>query len=247
MIDVHAHLNSGDFELTRVKVVEDAKKAEVEAIVDNAESFEENQRSLEISGLFDIIHSALGFNPCNLNKAEAEKIKNQIHENYTKIVAIGEIGLDFWKVKEQKETQIDIFEMFLRLAKELNLPVICHSRSAGRKVIEILEKNQIEKAILHAFDGNFASAKRGVELGYFFSVPPSINRSQQKQKLVERLPLENLLLESDSPLLGPVPGEQNTPANISVSAQEIARIKEIDAEQVRKSTTNCARKLLNIK
>ena len=107
-----------------------------------------------------------------------------------------------------------------------------HSRSAGRHVISMLLENNAKKVQLHAFDGKASTALPALEAGYFFSIPPSISRSRQKQKLVKQLPLSCLLLETDSPVLGPVPDERNEPANITHVVDAIAEIKNVSKEEV---------------
>ena len=118
------------------------------------------------------------------------------------------------------------------LAQEVDLPLNIHSRAAGRQTIGMMLERGATRVQLHAFDGRAARAEPAVEAGYFFSVPPSIVRSAQKQKLVRRLPLSCLLVETDSPVLGPEPDGRNEPANASLSVQAIAEIKELPVPEV---------------
>jgi TatD DNase family protein len=117
-------------------------------------------------------------------------------------VAIGEVGLDYWVIKNEskKQLQRDIFSSFIDLSREVDLPLNVHSRSAGRHAIALLRERGASRVQLHAFDGKAASALPAVEAGYFFSIPPSVVRSPQKQKLVKRLPLSCLIVETDSPV-----------------------------------------------
>jgi TatD DNase family protein len=157
-----------------------------------------------------------------------------IRRERNRLVAIGEVGLDHWAVKDeaQREIQREMFLRFIRLARELDLPLNVHSRSAGKQAIQLLLENGAKKVQLHAFDGKWGSAMAAVEAGYFFSIPPSVVRSRQKQKLLKQLPLASVLLETDSPVLGPKPDERNEPANILTAIQAAVEIKSIHRQEV---------------
>jgi len=168
-----------------------------------------------------------------------------IRVNRAQLVAIGEVGLDYWVVKEDahKELQREIFRGFIRLSRETGLPLNVHSRSAGRHAVALLLEDSAVRVQLHAFDGKASAALPAVEAGYFFSIPPSILRSRQKQKLVKQLPLSSLLVETDSPVLGPEPQVRNEPANLYRSVEAIARIKGIAFEAVAEAVSENTRRL----
>lgn len=142
--------------------------------------------------------------------------------------------MDYWVIKDpsDKELQRHIFSGFVELSKELDLPLNVHSRSAGRHAVSLLLECNADKVQMHAFDGKASAAMPAVEAGYFFSIPPSVMRSRQKQKLVKSLPLSSMLLETDSPVLGPLQGERNEPANITVAVEAIAEIKGVSEDKV---------------
>jgi TatD DNase family protein len=180
-----------------------------------------------------------------LDLNEAEAMQGFIRRHANRLVALGEVGLDHWVAKDEEEWRIqeEILTKFVELSNELELPVNVHSRSAGRRCIAFLKEHGARRVLLHAFDGKAASAMEGVGAGYFFSIPPSVVRSAQKQKLVRSLPLECLLLESDSPVLGPDPAVRNEPMNVTVSCRAIAELKGVSPEEVARITTENARRL----
>uniref|UniRef100_A0AC34R9V0 Uncharacterized protein n=1 Tax=Panagrolaimus sp. JU765 TaxID=591449 RepID=A0AC34R9V0_9BILA len=131
----------------------------------------------------------------------------------------------------------------IELSKRLNLPLNVHSRSAGKPVITFLIENGCEKVQLHAFSGNAKNAKAGIDAGFYFSIPPSFSNAEGKKQLIEAIPMDQLLLETDSPVLGPDKQARNEPANIKISAEFIANVKNISVEDVVKKTTENAYRL----
>lgn len=159
-----------------------------------------------------------------------------IREWKEELVAIGEIGLDHFLTRDhgERDLQEESFSRMLQLALDLNLPVQIHSRSAGRATLDILYKSGVEHVHMHAFDGKSSYARvASNDHGYYFSIPPSIVRSPQKQKLVKAIAIERLLLETDSPVLPPNKEERNVPTNISVALSEVSRILRRDENEMR--------------
>jgi TatD DNase family protein len=234
LVDVHAHICDPGFDRDRDQVLERARKAGVESIIAVGENLEDAQKNLALAKRHPVLKPAAGLYPTYLDLNLAHKMAAFIRRRRSRLVAIGEVGLDYWAVKEDagKKLQREIFKLFVELAKELNLPLNVHSRSAGRQTIALLLESDAPKVQLHAFDGKATAALPAVEAGYFFSIPPSVIRSRQKQKLVKRLPLSCLLVESDSPVLGPAPDARNEPANIERSIKAIATLKNIDEKEV---------------
>jgi len=246
LIDVHCHLTAPEFEGKVWEIVEKSVKAGVKAMITSGLGYEDGLKALEISD-YRIVYPSLGVSPYMLEGYE--QVIDLINRESKKIVAIGEVGLDYWRVRddEGRDRQRRVFREFIELSKSLDLPLIIHSRSAGRYALEILFEMGAERVIMHAFDGAAKHAVKAVERGYMFSIPPSIARSQQKRNLVKRIPLENLLLESDSPVLSPVAGQVNYPWNILVSAEWIGKIKEVPIEKVIEVTGRNAAEILDLR
>lgn len=228
MFDTHAHLCAPEFSVDLGSVLDRARTAGVARIIAVGETLEDGRRNLELAAAFpSLVAPACGLFPTYLDRVEAELVRDFIRAHSERWIAIGEVGLDYWKVKdeEDREVQRQILQGFVSLALELDLPLNVHSRSAGHHTIDFLLRHGAKRVQMHAFDGKASRALVGVEAGFYFSVPPSVVRSVQKQKLVRRLPLSCLLLETDSPVLGAEPGHRNEPANLVIALQAVASLK----------------------
>ena len=234
LVDTHAHMCDPSYDEDRNAVLDRARKAGVKAIIAVGEDLADARKNVALSQQYPILKPAAGLYPTYLDLKQARQMADFLRGNKSRIVAIGEVGLDYWVVKEDsdKALQREILKMFIDLSKELKLPLNIHSRSAGRHAIALLLENNAARVQMHAFDGKAGAALPAVEAGYFFSIPPSVVRSRQKQKLVKRLPLSCLLIETDSPVLGAAPDERNEPANIGQSVTAIAEIKDVSEEEV---------------
>ncbi len=235
LTDCHAHMCDAGFANDLDDVLARAADAGVERVVAVGETLADAERNLELAAAFPgVLLPTAGLYPTHLDLAAAERVADLIRAERERLVAIGEVGLDRWKVRDERglAVQSEIFALFVALSVELDLPLNVHSRSAGHHAIDFLREHGARRVQLHAFDGRAARAEPALEAGWFFSVPPSVVRSPQKQKLVRRLPLSCLLLETDSPVLGPKKGERNEPANAVVSLHAIAEIKGVAAAAV---------------
>ena len=202
LLDVHAHLGDEVFDPDRGEVLERARAAGVCGVVAVGETLEDARKNLELSEAYPgVVRPAAGLYPTHLDSDQAEALADFIRAHRGRIIAIGEVGLDHWMIKEeeQKEAQKEIFGRFVRLSLELGLPLNVHSRSAGRRAIEVLLEWGARSVLMHAFDGKAASALAGVEAGYFCSIPPSVVRSQRSRgtRLMSRV----LIQPSSSPPL----------------------------------------------
>jgi TatD DNase family protein len=239
LTDTHTHICDAAFDADRADVIARAQRAGIQAIIAVGEDLADGEKNIALARKFPILKPAAGLYPTDLNPNAADDMVRFIREKSSQLWAIGEVGLDFWVVKTAAERMIqkDIFAQFIALAIELDLPLNVHSRSAGRHAIDMLIQGGARRVQMHAFDGKFSTAGPAVEAGYYFSVPPSIVRSRQKQKLAGHLPLTCLLVETDSPVLGPDPQVRNEPANLALSIRAIAEIKGMAEEQVVEAVT----------
>ncbi|NQT25303.1 TatD family hydrolase [candidate division KSB1 bacterium] len=230
IIDTHTHLADPVFDQDRQEVLDRARQAGVSHVFLVSETLEEAMQNLELSRANAMLKSLAGLYPTYLDMDEADRMIQFIRSHRDELIGIGEVGLDFWKVKEEQDriVQRKIFEQFISLSLELDLPLNIHSRSAGRHVIQLLVDKGAKRVHLHAFDGKASTAKVAIEAGYYFSIPPSIVRSNQKKKLVKQMPLSCLMLETDSPVLSPEPDERNEPANILLALEAMADLKGVD-------------------
>ena len=237
IIDTHAHLADAVFDNDLPQVLQRSQTAGIIYIIAVSENLMDAEKILRLSDKYQMIKPAIGLYPTELDWEQCERVAEIIRTNRHRLTAIGEVGLDFWKVKEEEEREIQkaIFAEMIKLSKETILPLNVHSRSAGRHAIQFLLEHNAQKVQMHAFDGKSSYAMSAVEAGYYFSIPPSVVRSPQKQKLVKRLPLSSILLESDSPVLAPNPSQRNEPMNIITAVKCIAGLKGISEEQVIKT------------
>jgi TatD DNase family protein len=192
---------------------------------------------MELASKYPEIKVSLGIYPVEMLKMSEKEISDEISyikKNKDKIIAIGEIGIDL-KEAGELEKQKKNFERLLKLALELDLPVLIHSRKAEVECIEVLEKLGMKKAIMHCFSGKINLVKRIISNGWFFSIPASITFSEQFQKLTKEVPVSQLLCETDSPFLNPVKGKRdNEPANVIESYKKIAEIKGLSLKESEK-------------
>jgi TatD DNase family protein len=245
LFDAHAHMYADAFAHDLESVLQRASTRGVQAILTVSETIEEAQQILALVERYPLLKPCAGLYPTILDREEAAAMLDFIRQHQDCLVAIGEVGLDYWKVQDEtgREIQREIFAQHIALSRQLDLPLNVHSRSAGRHAIAWLRECGAQRVLLHAFDGKASAAMAGIEAGYYFSIPPSIVRSPQKQKLVHHLPLERLLLESDSPVLGPEPEQRNEPCNVWLACEHIAAIKGVSSEEVAQITTANARQL----
>jgi len=234
LVDVHAHLDSDEFKKDLQNVIIRAKRERFFAFITNGTDPESNRNILKLSKKYPIIKPALGMYPSSAISLKDDEIEKEINFiRNIKPIAIGEVGLDNHRV-ENLNKQKKVLKKLAKLAIELKIPLIVHSRKAEKETIDLLEEVGIEKVIMHCFSGNSELTKRAVSKGWMFSIPSMILKSKTYRKLAKRVPLNQLLTETDSPFLSPFPDKRNEPISIVESLLKIAEIKEIDPEELKK-------------
>jgi TatD DNase family protein len=233
LIDIHAHLESPRFK-DLGKVITDAKKVGVKYIIQSGTDPKRNKKTLEISKKYNIVKPSFGMYPVGNLAKDTNKEIEWIKDHKKECVAIGEIGMDFdnhQRKRHHKEQEV-LFKKMLTLAKEIDKPVVIHSRKAEKECIEILKDENMKRVVMHCFCGRKSLIKEAVEAGFYFSVPPAITRWHNFQVLVENVPLKQILTETDSPYLSPEAGQTNEPKNVAVTIKKIAEIKDLTEEEV---------------
>lgn len=243
-IDIHAHIYEPFFK-DILATLKKAEQAGVKIIVVNGVNHATNKRILELAKQFKIIKPALGIYPTEA--VEQKYLTNQdapyeginvdkeiqhIKKKKDQIVALGEVGLDYKEITEKQQQQ-EAFRKIIRLAKQIDKPLIIHSRKAEEDVITLLEQEQAKKVIMHCFSGKKALIKKIKDNGWCCSIPTSVTRSQQFQEMVGIMPLQQLFCETDSPFLSPHKETTNEPAYVIESYKKIAEIKKITLEETK--------------
>ncbi|NPA69958.1 MAG: TatD family hydrolase [Crenarchaeota archaeon] len=252
LVDVHAHLARQDVFQRASELIKEALENNVRIIIVSVQNEIELKNGLQLRKQYSTItYLSIGQELSDFTIHTYNMFSKIIHKLIEEkhVVAIGEVGLDYSKIRDNmlKNIARAIFEKWVELAKKLNIPIIVHSHRAYNDVLTILENYDVKKVILHAYSGGTETAKKAIDRGYYFSIPPSIMHSKQKQKLVNILPLENMLLESDTPELGPVFGQESRPSHVKIVAEKIAEIKQIDFEEVAYVTTRNFERLFNMR
>lgn len=255
IIDSHAHLDF--FKEDEIKkLIENSIKNDVYRIITNAVDLNSSIKSIEIAKKFPIVKASIGiYPPVAIKEEDKEKVIEEISKlkklalkNKEEILAIGEIGMDFYHGKrEEKEFQERILIEQLNLAKELNLPSIVHTRGAEKEVLEILKEYSSQKIVIHCFCGNMKLVKKAVEIGCYFSIPCSLKRMQNFLELLKIVPKERILTETDAPYLSPFEGKTNEPAFIAETIKEISKIWNLSIEETEKQIEKNSFKIFNLK
>lgn len=253
LFDSHAHIDDKRFDNDRDEVIERAKEAGVKYIMNPGADFESSDRAVKLAEKYDMVYAAVGIHPHDASSMDdmmLQLIKAMARKK--KVKAIGEIGLDFHYDFSPRDIQEKWFIEQVRLAKELNMPIIIHDREANQPVMDILKR---EKAfdtgvLMHCYSGSAELARQYVNLGAYISIagPITFKNAQKTVKVVEEISLDRLMIETDSPYLTPIPyrGKRNESSYVQYVAGRIAEIKGITPEEVGERTLENAKKFFRI-
>jgi len=253
LIDSHAHLDFDKFNKDREEVIERAKSNGIVNIINVGSNLTSSHRSLQLSQQYEIIYAVVGVHPHEaktLDKKALQVLKDLSKAD--KVVGIGEIGLDFYYDNSPRDEQREAFKKQLQLAKEINLPVVIHSREADEDTIKILKEENMRNhnILLHSYTGGAEMAEEALELGFYFSAGGIVtfNSAQDLKNIMQKIPLSRILLETDSPYLAPSPHivKRNEPMYVKEVAKYLASLKNTTFEKVAETTTSNTRRFFNI-
>jgi TatD DNase family protein len=252
LIDSHAHLYMEDFDTDRDLVIERARAGGVARIITIGIDLASSIKGIEIANKYDLVYATVGYHPHNAKQAntgELEKLRVLFSE--PKVVAWGEIGLDFFRRHSPPDRQVKAFEYQLDMASEQDLPVIIHDRDAHTDLLRILKSRKRQyQGVIHCFSGNYDLAMALIEMGFYISFPGTVTYKSalDTQDTARRIPLERLLVETDCPYLTPVPfrGKRNEPFYVTHTAEKIAQLRQLDVEHLGQATSANTIRLFNL-
>jgi TatD DNase family protein len=253
LIDTHCHLDFPDFAQDTEEVVKRAKEAGVEYIINIGSSLKNSYAAVNLAKKYPTVFATVGIHPHEAEQAKTEtfyEIKELSKEK--KVVAIGEVGLDFYRRLSDKAIQEEVFVKFISLARERNLPLVIHCRDAQEDVLRILSREEYSgiEGVIHCFSGDESFLSKCLDLGFYISFTCNITykKADNLRRLVQLVPLDRLMLETDAPFLSPegFRGRRNEPRHIKLLAQEISRIKQKSLEDIAQVTTQNAKKLFGL-
>ena len=253
--DSHSHLNDEKFDNDREEIVQMLKKEKITRFLTCGYDLIGSQKAIELSEKIDFTYATVGISPNDIPQNEEELWKDidKIKEIATnkKVVAIGEIGLDFYWNKDNKEQQIDAFKKQIQIANELNLPIVIHTRDAVMDTIQVLKDNLVvNKGVFHCCPLNRELVKEALKLGFYisFSGVVTFKNAKNAEEIVNMVPNDRFLIETDSPYLSPEPvrGTRNTPVNVKFVAAKVAEYKKISIEDVARMSFENASRLFKI-
>jgi TatD DNase family protein len=250
LFDTHAHLNAVQYEEDLQEVIDRALKEGVTNIVVVGFDRPTIKKAIELAEQYDFIYASVGWHPVDAIDMKDDDLKwLEEMAHHPKVVALGEMGLDYYWDKSPKEVQKEVFRKQIALAKKVKLPIIIHNREATADILEILKEENASEVggIMHCFTGSIEIAKQCIDMNFYISLggPVTFKNAKKPKEVAAEIPLEHLLIETDCPYLTPHPfrGKRNEPAYIKYIAEQIAELKGISYKEVAEKTSDNARKI----
>ncbi|MBM7588175.1 TatD DNase family protein [Bacillus pakistanensis] len=253
LFDTHVHLNADQFNDDMEEVIERAVSEGVQYMVVVGFDRPTIEKAMELTDKYDFIYASIGWHPVDAIDMKDEDLA-WIEElaKHPKVVAIGEMGLDYHWDKSPKDIQKEVFRKQIQLAKRVKLPIVIHNREATQDIVDILKEEEAREVggIMHCFSGSPEVAKECVEMNFYISLggPVTFKNAKKPKEVAAEIPIEKLLIETDCPYLAPHPyrGKRNEPSYVKLVAEQIAEIKELSFAEVARKTTENAKKLFAI-
>lgn len=249
IIDTHAHLDGSQFNQDREETIARAFENGISHILNIGCELESSRAGIALAERYPQIYAAVGFHPHDATDVDSDSL-TELEEllGHPKVVALGEIGLDYFRDHSPRDIQRSAFRKQLQLARKTQKPIIIHDRDAHDEVMEIMmdEKASEVGGVLHCFSGNLDMAHKCLDLGFHLSFPGQVTypKNEELREIVKAVPVERMLLETDCPYLAPQKfrGKRNEPAYVRLTAEKIAEVKQISFEELARITTdNCQR------
>jgi TatD DNase family protein len=253
LFDTHCHLDADAFDPDRAEVLARARAAGVSRFLNPAYDHDSSRRAVTLAAQHTEVYAAIGIHPNDVTALDGDGLRLlQVLACQPKVVAIGEIGLDYYWNTFPRERQQAGFKQQLHLAQELDLPVIIHCRDAYDDTLSILERSTLpgSRVLLHSFAGNGADAARAVANGYMLGIggPVTFKKAESLREVVQEAPLDQLVLETDAPYLAPHPhrGKRNEPAYLRLTAEKVAELRRLPLEELARATTTSASRFFGL-
>ncbi|MGP7819495.1 TatD family hydrolase [Niallia sp. 01092] len=253
LFDTHTHLNAEQFTEDLEETIQRAIDAGMEKMIVVGFDRPTIEKAMELIEKYSFLYASVGWHPVDaIDMTEEDLLWIEELANHPKVVAIGEMGLDYHWDKSPKNIQKEVFRKQIRLAKKVNLPIIIHNREATADIVDILKEEDAKEVggIMHCFGGSVETAQACIDMNFYISLGGTVTfkNAKKPKEVAAAIPLEKLLIETDCPYLAPTPfrGKRNEPSYVKFVAEEIAAIKGISFEEVAAATTENAKKLFGI-
>lgn len=252
LFDTHTHLDDKKFDADRGELIASLKSQGISLLVNIGADMKSSQQSILLAEKYDFIYASVGVHPCDTKNLTDDDLNTlEKMAKHEKVVAIGEIGLDYYWDEHEREIQKEWFTKQLLLAKKLNMPYIIHDRDAHADTLEIIKKCGYTNGVMHCFSGSAEFAQEVIKMGMYVSLSGTVTfkNAKKAQEVAQSIPLDRLLIETDSPYLTPEPfrGKRNNSAYVKYTAEKIADIRGISFDELARITLDNGKRFYNIK